>query len=143
MKIKISNSKTRQNYKNMTKAEKRLARTAIQVCDEILGPIQRDRTTLDALEVARVCATQGPDRQRLDAIQELMKGKWHERASTAEGYAVFDTGAASDDNAYLAVFDTMHPAFAEIERRVLYGQKIDNDTLDDLLAALLDNLAPV
>ena len=127
----------------MTKAEKRLARTITQVCDAILGAIERDRTTLDALELARVCATQGPDRQRLDAIEELMTERWHDRASTAEGFAVFDTGAASDDNAYLAVFDTMHVAFAEIERRVLYGQKIDNDALDDLLAALLDNLAPV
>jgi len=108
-----------------------------------LGTIPRDRTTLHTLDLARICAAKGPARQRLDAIQELMKGKWHERASTAEGYAVFDTAAASDDNAYLAVFDTMQPAFAEIERRVLHGQKIDNDTLDDLLAALLDNLAPV
>jgi hypothetical protein len=129
-------------YENMTKAEKRLHRTVIHVCDEILGPIERDRKNLDALEVARVFVTQGPDRQRLDKIKERMTAKWHEQASTAEGYAVFDTGAASDDNAYLAVFDTMNPAFAEIERRVLYGQKINNETLDDLLAALLQNLAP-
>ena len=116
----------------MTKAETRLVRTASRVCDEILGPMQRDRA----------CVTQGACRERLDEIKELMTAKWHEQASTAEGDAVYDTGAASDDNAYLAVYDTMHPAFAEIERRVLYGQKIDNETLDDLLTALLQNLAP-
>jgi hypothetical protein len=142
MKTKISNSKTRQKYKNMTKAEKRLARVVIQVCDEILGPIERDQT-LNALEVARIRVSRGPDRQRLDAIKELMTERWHDQASTAEGYAVFDSGAHCDDNAYAAVFDTMYPAFAEISLRVLYGQQLDNDTLDDLLAALLQKLAPV
>jgi hypothetical protein len=127
----------------MPKAEIRLTRTAIQVCEEILGPIERNRTTVDALEVARVCATQGRDRQRLDEIKEMMKEPWHERASTAEADAVFDSGADSDDNAYLAVYNTMHVAFAELERRILFGQKVDDETLDDLLHTLLQNLAPV
>jgi hypothetical protein len=127
----------------MTKTEKQLARTALEVCDEILGPIERDRTTLDALEVARVCATQGRDRQRLDEIKKMMKEPWHERASTAEAEVVFDSGADSDDNAYLAVYNTMHVGFAELERRILFGQKVDDETLDDLLHALLQNLAPV
>jgi len=79
---------------------------AIRVCDEILGPIERDRTTLDALEVARVLTTQGPDRQRLDEIEKQMATIWHDRASEAEADVVFDTGVESDDNAYLAVWNT-------------------------------------
>src|ERR1019366_8757381 len=45
---------------DMTKEQRTLKRKyklqqiAIQVCDEVLGPIERDQTTLDALEVARV-----------------------------------------------------------------------------------------
>jgi hypothetical protein len=36
----------------------------------------------------------------------------HKRAATAEGYAVLDTAAGNDSNAYPAAFNTMHPAFA-------------------------------
>src|ERR1039458_10214964 len=104
---------------------------------------KRDRTTLDALEVARVLTTQGPDRQRLDEIEKQMTTIWHDRASEAEADVVFDTGVESDDNAYLDVWNTKRPAFAEIERRVLYGQKIDDDTLDKLLMALVYRLALV
>jgi hypothetical protein len=114
----------------------------IEVCDEYLGRIDRGRTTMSALKVAKAMTTQGPIRARLDKIWERMKKIWHEPASSAEVEAVFYSGADSDDNAYLAVFNTSYEAFDEIERRLLFGQEIDNDTLGSLCRELAGTLIP-
>jgi hypothetical protein len=115
-------------------------RVAREICDEILGPIPRDKDTLGALEVARVMLTAGRDRQRLDAIRETMTQLWHNRASEHEADVIWRSGEESDDNAYLDVFNTVHVAFSEVERRVLFGQPIPDAKFDELLFSLRDCL---
>jgi hypothetical protein len=117
-------------------------KTVIKVCNDFLGHIDRGRTTMSALKVAKTMTTQGPIKARLDEIWERMKEDWHDLASTAEGEAVFYSGAACDDNAYFAVFNTIYEAFDEIKTRVLFGQEIDDDTLDSLCFELAWALIP-
>jgi hypothetical protein len=123
---------------------------AVQVCDEVMGPIPRDQQTLDALEVARVMIESSSGGTEVSArqqrIRDHMDREFEERDMDiveweSECIPEEDENAHQDicdriDGAVLLAFEV---AYRETERRDNYGQDVEGN-LAELTRRLIEEM---
>jgi hypothetical protein len=117
-----------------------MSQIAVRVCDEVLGKMPRDRTTLDALEVARVLLAVGPNRmsKQQTRIWDYMDTEFTELAfhgSDAHGWTWELARHLWEEKVALA----FEVAWGEVQRRDNYGQDVE-PKLEDLTFELLKEM---
>ena len=126
--------------KKRLKRKYKLAQIAIAVCDRVLGPIERDQTTLDALEVARVMS----ESERLDHIYAKLAGEFEERCFDLEELIPRgldeEVEQAAGDAVRELCWDAWQIGWDEVRRRENYGQDVERN-LEHLCYELISNMA--